>query len=93
MLLTVINVVLYLYINSFRSMYAVPNVAVSSSSLMWFPGVLLGDFLNVFEKVPFAPFVFGVTFVFYISHALHFCCKNFVLQNNFGLFLDRVYIS
>ena len=66
MLLTVINV-LYLYINSFRSMYAVPNVAVLSSSLMWFPGVLLGDFLNDFEMVPFAPFVFGVTLVFLYS--------------------------
>jgi hypothetical protein len=26
--------------------------------------VLLGDFLNNFEVVPVAPFVFGVTFVF-----------------------------
>ena len=77
MLLTVINV-LYLYINSFRSMYAVPNVAVSSSSLMWFPVVLLGDFLSDFEKVSVALFVVGVTFVFYIPHALCFCCKIFI---------------
>jgi hypothetical protein len=69
MLYTAINV-FHLYINSFRSMCAVPNVAVFSSSLMWFPGVLLGDFLNDFEMVPVAPFLFDVTFVFYIPHAL-----------------------
>jgi hypothetical protein len=79
MLHNVINV-LYFYINSFRIMYAVPNVAVFSSSLMWFAAVLLGDFLNDFEMVPVVPFVFGVTFVFYILHALCVCCKIFIFR-------------
>jgi hypothetical protein len=30
---------------------------------MWFPGVLLGDFLDDIQMVPVAPFVFDVTFV------------------------------
>ena len=89
---TTINV-LYPYLSSFRSMCAVPNVAVFSSSLMCFLGVLRGDFLNDFQLVPVAPFVFDVTFVFYIPQALCFCCKIFIFQNHFGLFLDHVYIS
>jgi hypothetical protein len=56
-------------------MYTVPNVAAFFSFLMWFPGVFLGDFLNDFEMVPVALFVVGVPFVFYIPHALCFCCK------------------
>jgi hypothetical protein len=74
-------------------MCAVPNVAVFSSSLMWFPGVLLGDFLNDFQMVPVAPFVFDVTFVVYILHALCFCCQIFIFQNLCGVFRDRVSIS
>ena len=46
---------LYFYISTFRSMCAVPNVAVFCSSLTsWFPGMLLTYFLNVFEIVPVA---------------------------------------
>jgi hypothetical protein len=38
------------YVSTFRSMCAVPNMAVFSSSLMsWFPGILLTNFLNDFE--------------------------------------------
>jgi len=70
-------------------MCAVSNVAVFSSSLMCFPGVLLGDFLNDFEMVPVASFVVGVTYFFYILRTLHFCCKICMFQNLFGLFLDR----
>ena len=88
MLYTVINV-LYIYTNSFRSMYAVSNVAVFSSSLMCFPGVLLGGFLNDSEMVPFALFVVGVTYVFYILRALCFCCKIYIFQNHFGPFIDH----
>jgi len=40
---------LYLYVSTFRSMCAVPNMAVFCSSLtLWFPGVLLTYFLNDF---------------------------------------------
>ena len=47
---------LYFYISTFRSMCAVPNMAVFCSSLTsWFPGMLLTYFLNDFEIVPVAP--------------------------------------
>ena len=53
-LLSVLNL-LYFYINTFRSMCAVPNMAVFCSSLTsCFPGSLLTYFLNDFEIVPVA---------------------------------------
>ena len=43
---------LYFYVSTFRSMYAVPNVAVFwSSSTSCFPGLLLTYFMNGFEIV------------------------------------------
>ena len=49
---------LYLYVSTFRSMWAVPNMAVFCSSLTsWFPGMLLTYFLNDFEMVPVAPII------------------------------------
>ena len=49
---------LYFYISTFRSMCAVPNMAVFCSSLTsWFPGMLLTYFLNVFEIVPVDPII------------------------------------
>ena len=69
-LVSVMNL-LYLYISNFRSMCAVPNMAVFCSSLTsWFPGMLLTYFLNVFEIVPVAPIITGITFVF----AFHMRC-------------------
>ena len=63
-LVSVLNL-LYFYISTFRRMCAVPNMAVFCSSLTsWFPGVLLTCFLNVFEIVPVAPIITGITFVF-----------------------------
>ena len=63
-LVSVLNL-LYFHISTFRSMYAVPNMAVFCSSLTsWIPGMLLTYFLNVFEIVPVAPIITGVTFVF-----------------------------
>jgi len=56
---------LYFYISTFRSMCAVPNMAVFCSSLTsYFPGMLLTYFLNDFETVPVAPVITGITFVF-----------------------------
>jgi len=56
---------LYFYISTFRSMCAVPNMAVLWSSLTsCFPGMLLTYFLNGFEIVPIAPIITGITFVF-----------------------------
>ena len=55
---------LHFYISTFRSMCAVPNVAVFWSFLTsCFPGLLLMFFLNDFEIVPVAPIFTGITFV------------------------------
>ena len=63
-LVSVLNL-LYSYISTFRSVCAVPNMAVFCSSLTsWFPGMLLTYFLNVFEIVPVAPIITCITFVF-----------------------------
>ena len=56
---------LYFYISTFRSMCAVPNMAVFCSSFTsCFPGMLLTYFLNNFEIVPVAPIITGIAFVF-----------------------------
>ena len=61
-LVSVLNL-LYFYISTFRSMCAVPNMAIFCSSLtLWFPGMLLTYFLNDFEIVPVAPIITGITF-------------------------------
>jgi small-conductance mechanosensitive channel len=47
---------LHLYVSTFRSMCAVPNMVVICSFLTsWFPGMLFTYFLNDFEMVPVAP--------------------------------------
>ena len=79
-LVSVLNL-LYFYISTFRSICAVPNMAVFCSSLTsCFPGMLLMYFLNDFEIVPVAPIITGTTYhlCFYIPHALHFYCKVFI---------------
>ena len=56
-LVSVLNL-LYFYISTFRSVCAVPNMAVFCSSLTsCFPGMLLTYFLNEFEIVPVAPII------------------------------------
>ena len=46
---------LFFYVSTFRSMCAVPNMAVFCSSLTsWFPGMSLTYFLNDLEMVPVA---------------------------------------
>ena len=63
-LVSVLNL-LYFYISTFRSMCAVPKMAVFCSSLTsCFPGMLLTYFLSEFETVPVAPVITGITFVF-----------------------------
>jgi hypothetical protein len=60
---------MYFYISTFRSMCAVPNMAVFCSSLTsWFPGIVLTYFLTYFEMVPVAPIITGITldFTFHI---------------------------
>jgi len=74
---------LYLYVSTFRSMYAVPNMAVFCSFLTsWFPGMLLTYYLNDFEMVPVAPIITGITFVF----AFHMRCISIVRSLYFRIF-------
>ena len=55
---------LFFYVSTFRSMCAVPNMAVFCSSLTsWCPGMLLTRFLNDFEIVPVAPITTGINLV------------------------------
>jgi len=71
---------LYLYVSTFRSVCAVPDVAVFCSSLTsWFPGMLLTYFLNDFEMVSIAPIITGITFVFTFHMRLYFYCKVFII--------------
>ena len=82
-LLAVLNL-LYFYISTFRSKCAVPNMAVFCSSLTsWFPGMLLTYFLNIFEIVPVAPIITGITFVF----TFHMRCISIVRSLYFKLIL------
>ena len=72
-LVSVLNL-LYLYISTFWSVCALPNMAVFRSSLTsYFPGILLMYFLNDFEIVPVAPIIIGITFIF------HSTCSVFLL--------------
>ena len=62
---------LYLYVNTFRSMCAVPNMAVFCSSLTsWLPGMLLTYFLNDFEIVPVAPIITGIICIIIFFNAV-----------------------
>jgi hypothetical protein len=66
---------LYFYVCTFRSMCAVPNVAVFCSSITsWFPGMLLTYFLNDFEIVLVTPMITGITLVY----TFHVCCISIV---------------
>ena len=73
LLVSVFNL-LYFYISTFRSMSAVPNMAVFCSSLTsYFPGMLLTYFLNDFEIVP------DVLIVTVSPLFLHSTCAVFLL--------------
>ena len=81
-LFSVLNL-FYFYISTFRSVCAVPNMAVFCSSLTsWFPGMLLTYFMNDFEIVPVAPIITGITFVF----TFHMSCISIVRSLYFRIF-------
>ena len=68
-----ITVILYFYISTFWSLYAVPNMTVLCSSLIsCFPGMLLIYFLNYLEMVPVASITIGITSVFTVHVLLFF---------------------
>jgi len=74
---------LYFYISTFRSVCAVPNMAVLCSSLTsYFPRMLLTCFLNDFEIVPVALIITGITFVF----TFHIRCISIVRSLYFRVF-------
>jgi len=74
---------LYFYVSTFRSMCAVPNMAVFCISFTsWFPGMLLRYFLNDFEMVPVAPIITGITHVF----TFHMRCISIVTSLYFKIF-------
>jgi hypothetical protein len=68
------------YVSIFRSMCAVPNMAVFCSSLTsWFPGMSLAYFLNNFEIVPVAPIITGIIIIFLLlSSSLSPLCRVFI---------------
>ena len=81
-LLSMLNL-LYFYSSTFRSMCAVPNMAIFCSSLTsWFPGMLLTYFLNDCEIVPVVPIITGNTFVF----TFHVRCISIVRSLYFRIF-------
>ena len=89
-LVSVLNL-LYFYISTFRSMCAVPDMAVFCSSLTsWFPVMLLTYFLNDFEIVPAAPLITVITFVF----TFHMRCISIVRSLYFlGFLFNHISVS
>jgi len=76
-------VLLFFYVNTFRSMCTVSNMAVFCSSLTsWFPVMLLTYFLNDLEMVPFATIITGITLVF----TFHIRCISIVRSLYFKIF-------
>jgi hypothetical protein len=69
---------LYLYVSTFRSMCAVPNVAIFCSLLTsWFPGMLLTYFLNDFGMIPVAP----IYYYSYYSYYYYYCWRHEIAIN------------
>jgi uncharacterized membrane protein len=61
------------YVSTFRSMCAVPNMAVfCSSQTSWFPGMLLTYFLNDFKIVPVAPIITAITLALTFHHYYYY---------------------
>ena len=83
-LVSVLNL-LYFYISTFRSMCAVPKKAVFCSNLTsWFSGMLFTYFLNVFQIVPVAPIITGITIVF----TFHMRCISILRSLHFRIFSE-----
>jgi len=93
-LVPVLNL-LYFYISTFRSVCAVPNMAVFCSSLTsCFPSTLLTYFLNDFEIVPVASTITGITFVFtFHKHCISIFILLILLLLLFLILLNRHSVS
>jgi len=75
--------VLFFYVSTFRSMCAVPSMAVFCSSVTsWLPGMSLTYFLIYLEMVPVAPIITGITLAF----TFHMRCISIVRSLYFKIF-------
>ena len=84
--------VLYFYVNTFRSMCALPYMGVFSSSVIsCFPSMLLKYCLKDCEMVTVAPLLFLVSL--FLPYAPYFYCKVFIFQNLLGFFLVHIFVS
>jgi len=87
LLVSVLNL-LYFYISTFRSVCAVPNMAVFCSSFTsCFPGMLLTYFLNDSETVPVAPIITGITSVFTFHVRCFSVVRSLYFKNLLGFYL------
>jgi len=85
-LVSVLNL-LYFYISTFRSVCAVPCMAVCCSSLAsCFPGMLLTYFLNDFEIVPVARIITGITLLLLLHYERLFAPNPVRLSRTFLVF-------
>jgi hypothetical protein len=72
--------VFYFHSSNFRSMFAVPYIALFCGSLIsCFPSMLPRYFPNYFELGPFAPIITGISFVFYIYY--YYYCVSIYRRN------------
>jgi hypothetical protein len=79
---------LYLYVSTFRSMCAVPNMAVFCSSLTsWFPGMLLTYFLNYLKWTQSRLLLLESPLF------LHSTCVVFLLQGLYILEFSRLFFN
>jgi hypothetical protein len=85
---------LYFYVSTFRSMCAVPNMAVFCSSLTsWFPGMLLTYFLNDFEIILVAPIITGIVLVFtYYYYYYYYYYHHHHHHHHYLLYAGYLYI-
>jgi hypothetical protein len=81
---------MYFYLSTFRSMCAVPNMAVFCSSLTsWLLGMMLKYFMNYLEMIPVAPIITGITLVF----TFHIRCISIVRSLYFKIFSTSFWIT
>jgi len=85
LLLPALNVV-YSYFSTFRSMCALPNMAVFCYSLA---DIFLRYILNDFEMFPVVHFITGITSFLYFTSAV-FILQGLYSLKSFGLFLFSI---
>ena len=76
-LVSVLNL-LYFYISTFRSVCAVPNMAVFCSSLTSFSRYVAHVFSKCLWNSPSRPYYYWYHLCVYIPHALYVYCKVFI---------------